>query len=107
MPATRADAVALAAARWDDGSFLDELRAMVAIPTESQEPERRPDLARYLAEVIEPAFRRMGYETRTFDNPDPRGGPFLVTERIEGPGLPTVLLYGHGDVVRGLADQWR
>ncbi len=30
---------------------------------------------------------------------------FLAT-RIEDPALPTVLVYGHGDVVRGLAGQW-
>src|SRR3546814_14907097 len=54
-----------------------------------------------------PAFRRMGYATEIFENEDPTGGPFLLAERIEDPSLPTVLLYGHGDVVRGLADQWR
>src|SRR3546814_19894655 len=54
-----------------------------------------------------PAFRRMGYATEIFENEDPTGGPFLLAERIEDPSLPTVLLYGPGDVVRGLADQWR
>ncbi len=108
MSVTRTDAVARAAARWDDGSFLDQLRQLVAIPSESQEPERRDDLRRYLTDGMEPAFRRMGYDPiRIFDNPDDKGGPFLVAERIEDPSKPTVLMYGHGDVVRGLADQWR
>jgi acetylornithine deacetylase/succinyl-diaminopimelate desuccinylase-like protein len=31
----------------------------------------------------------------------------LFAERIEGAGLPTVLMYGHGDVVPGHDDQWR
>jgi acetylornithine deacetylase/succinyl-diaminopimelate desuccinylase-like protein len=34
-------------------------------------------------------------------------GPILLAERIEDPGLPTVLSYGHGDVIRGLEGQWR
>src|SRR3546814_20623380 len=54
-----------------------------------------------------PAFRRRGYATEICENEDPTGGPFLLAERIEDPSLPTVLLYGHGDVVRGLADPWR
>src|SRR5690554_5923565 len=79
MSVTRTDAVARAAARWDDGSFLDQLRQLVAIPSESQEPERRDDLRRYLTDGMEPAFRRMGYDPiRIFDNPDDKGSPFLV-----------------------------
>jgi acetylornithine deacetylase/succinyl-diaminopimelate desuccinylase-like protein len=31
----------------------------------------------------------------------------LVAERHEHAGLPTVLIYGHGDVVRGYDEQWR
>lgn len=107
MNATRADAIATATALWDDGSFLADLARRVAIPSESQEPERKPDLARYLTEEIAPACAALGLEPAIFENTDPTGGPFLVATRIEDPSLPTVLLYGHGDVVRGLADQWR
>ena len=35
------------------------------------------------------------------------GPPFLVAERIEDPALLTILIYGHGDTVRGLDDLWR
>jgi acetylornithine deacetylase/succinyl-diaminopimelate desuccinylase-like protein len=31
----------------------------------------------------------------------------LLGSRIEDPGLPTVLVYGHGDVVRGEPQRWR
>ena len=34
-------------------------------------------------------------------------GPFLYAERIEDPTLPTVLCYGHGDVIRGLEGAWK
>ena len=33
-------------------------------------------------------------------------GPVLLATRIEDAKLPTVLGYGHGDVIRGLEDQW-
>ena len=33
-------------------------------------------------------------------------GPFLVARRIEGEDLPTVMTYGHGDVVAGYDTQW-
>ena len=107
MPTSRNAALAQAAACWDDGSFLDQLRGLVAIPSESQEPERRGELYRYLTEALAPVFRRMDHDVRIFDNPDGRSGPFLLAERIEDPAKPTLLIYGHGDVVRGLADQWR
>ena len=31
----------------------------------------------------------------------------MVAERIEFPEAATVLIYGHGDTIRGLDDQWR
>src|SRR3546814_7305524 len=46
-------------------------------------------------------------EWRIFDNPFPGAGPVLLAERIEGDDLPTVLGYGHGDVIRGYDEQWR
>ena len=41
--------------------------------------------------------------------PNPRAeyGPFLIARRVEDPAKPTVLTYGHGDVIRGQEDQWR
>ena len=39
---------------FDDGTFLEILGRRVAIPTESQNPERLPDLKRYLDDEIGP-----------------------------------------------------
>jgi acetylornithine deacetylase/succinyl-diaminopimelate desuccinylase-like protein len=94
-------------AGFDDGSFLEELGRRVAIPTESQVPESFPHLRRYLAEEIGPELESMGYAVSVIDNPVDGGGPFLIGRRFEGEGLPTVMTYGHGDVVRGLAGDWR
>ena len=93
-------------AYYDDGRFLEDLRRRVAIPTESQNPARRPELYRYLETEIAPALRALDYAVTIYDNPDPAGGPFLIGRRIEGSAL-TVLTYGHGDVVRGLDKDWR
>ena len=49
---------------------------------------------------MRPTFEALGF---TLPDACPRRGwPFLFAERIEDPRLPTVLGYGHGDVIRGL-----
>ena len=55
---------------------------------------------------LAPAFQRLGFATRIYDNPLPGQGPVLLATRIEDAKLPTVLGYGHGDVIRGQEDQW-
>ena len=105
MP-SREDAVALATAYFDDGSFEAELGRRVAIPSESQTREGLPHCRRYLDEEMVSAFRAMGFETRIFENPVETCGPILLATRTEDDSLPTVLGYGHGDVIRGLDDQW-
>ncbi len=103
---TREAAIENALACFDDGEYLDILSRRVAIPTESQNPERLPDLRRYLIDEVGPAFEAMGHTCTIFDNPVDGGGPVLLAERIEDAALPTVLGYGHGDVIRGYDDQW-
>ena len=49
---SRAQAIHAAERYFDDGRFFDDLARRVAIPTESQNPERAGSLARYL-EVLE------------------------------------------------------
>ena len=53
-----------------------------------------------------PALERLGFTTRIYDNPLPGQGPVLLATRIEDATLPTVLGYGHGDVIRGQEGQW-
>lgn len=105
---SRADAITRIEAYFDDGGFFEELARRIAIPTESQELARRGDLHRYLVDEIGPALDRLGFSIAVHPNPDdPDGPPFLVARRHEDANLPTVLVYGHGDVVRGYDDQWR
>jgi acetylornithine deacetylase/succinyl-diaminopimelate desuccinylase-like protein len=100
---TRENAVARAEAYFDGGGLKADLTRRVAIPTESQNPERRADLDLYLEAEMRPVLEKLGFACRVLDE---RGWPFLVAERIEDPAAPTVLSYGHGDVIRGLEAQW-
>jgi acetylornithine deacetylase/succinyl-diaminopimelate desuccinylase-like protein len=92
--------------QFDSGEFRAALARRIAIPTESQNPERGPALAAYLHDEIQPAFEAMGFACRTLTHPRAKA-PFLWAERIEGQGLPTVFGYGHGDVIRGLEPEWK
>jgi acetylornithine deacetylase/succinyl-diaminopimelate desuccinylase-like protein len=98
---TRADALAASQSLIADGRLLDILSRRVAWQTESQEPARAPLLPRFLAEEMIPALAPMGFASEILD------GNFLIARRQEGEGLPTVLVYGHGDVVRGMEGRWR
>ncbi|MGR3470343.1 MAG: M20 family metallopeptidase [Paracoccus sp. (in: a-proteobacteria)] len=104
---TRDAAIALAESHFDGGAFQLDLAALVEHPTESQNPSARPELLRYLDDAMLQRLQALGFDCRIHDNPDPRGGPLLVGMRIEDPSLTTVLTYGHGDVIRAQADQWR
>jgi acetylornithine deacetylase/succinyl-diaminopimelate desuccinylase-like protein len=102
---TRAQAIAHADQCFASGAFRERLARRVAMPTESQNPDRAADLAAYLHEELQPAFESMGFACRTLTHPKARA-PFLYAERMEDPTLPTVLGYGHGDVIRGLDAEW-
>ncbi len=103
---TRSAAIARSDAHFDSGDFFDDLRRRVAIPTESQEPSRRPDLWRYLDEEITPSFEELGFTCETHPSPlGDDGWPFLIARRDEGADK-TAFGYGHGDVVRGYEGDW-
>lgn len=99
------DGCLAAAERWvDDGRLFDLVARRVAMPTESQEPGRSGVLGAYLDDELVPALQAMGFRCERVDE---AAGPVLIAERIESERVPTVLGYGHGDVVRGQAGRWR
>ena len=106
MPNPRRDAIEAAAAWFDAGGMLADLRRRVAFRTESQDRERAAELARYLTEEIGPSVEQLGFRWSVWENPVAGAPPMLFAERIEDPSLPTMLSYGHGDVVAGYDDQW-
>ena len=103
---TRADAIARAQALVSSGDFLKELARRVAYQTESQNAERAAPLRAYLEEELQPAFSELDFESRLVESPSGKA-PFLIAEHREDASRPTVLMYGHGDVVDGMAGEWR
>jgi acetylornithine deacetylase/succinyl-diaminopimelate desuccinylase-like protein len=105
MP-SRDGAISRALGFFDDGGYAALLSRLVAIPSTSQDPEHAAALPRYLEEGLSDWVRKLGFEATIHPNPKPGFGPILTATRIEDPSRPTILLYGHGDTVRGLDDQW-
>src|SRR6202163_592225 len=103
---SRADAIARARQHLHSGEFLAELDRRVGYPTESQNPERGDSLRAYLEDELRSAFSQLDFSTRLIESPTGKS-PFLVAEHHEDSRLPTVLVYGHGDVVPGMEGEWR
>ncbi|SMX71822.1 hypothetical protein BSP239C_00582 [Brevibacterium sp. 239c] len=79
-------------------AFFELLAARVARRTESQATGNGAAAQAYLAEEIVPELAELGFDTTIHDNPESDEHPLLIASRLEDPTLPTVLLYGHGDV---------
>jgi acetylornithine deacetylase/succinyl-diaminopimelate desuccinylase-like protein len=106
MKTARDTAVARARASFDSGEFRDVLARRVALPTESQNPDRAPVMREYLEDEIRRGFESLGFTCRILEHPKAKA-PFLLAERIESRDVPTIFSYGHGDVVRGLEPEWK
>jgi len=104
---SRQAAVKDAAQYFDGGEFILNLTRKVSFRTAS-EVEGSVDVLRdYLEREIRPECEELGFDCRILENPVVGCGPYLIAERIEDASLSTVLLYGHGDVVRGQDDSWK
>lgn len=103
---SRDTAIQHAAAQFGEGSFFDVLARRVACRTESQNPEQRPSLTAYLEDELRPTLEALGFDVAVHPNPVSMAPPLLVGRRFEDASLPTVLLYGHGDVVGGQDGHW-
>ena len=102
----RADAIARARQQLHSGEFLADLDRRVAYPTESQNPERHDCLRAYLEKELQPAFSKLDFSTRLISSPTGKH-PYLIADYRENASAPTVLMYGHGDVVDGMVGEWR
>jgi len=103
---TRTDAIARVRQSLHSGEFLRELDRRVAYPTESQNAGRDKELRAYLENELQPAFTQLGFSTRLIESPTGKA-PYLLADYRENASAPTVLMYGHGDVVDGMAGEWR
>lgn len=102
---SRSEAIARAVAYLDDGGFQTDLARRVRQPTESQTPEKAEALRTYLSGEMTDSFTALGFTCSLLET-EAAPAPFLLAVREEDPALPTVLGYGHGDVVRGMEGRW-
>ena len=91
---------------FNNGDFEAELARRIAFKTESNLAGCETALQAYLDDELVPYLSNLGFDCEIFSNPRTDAGPFLVAWRIESDDLPTVMTYGHGDVVAGYDDQW-
>jgi acetylornithine deacetylase/succinyl-diaminopimelate desuccinylase-like protein len=102
---SRQDAIARAVAYFDSGALAVDLGRRVALRTESKNKERLGEIDAYLNDEIEPYLKALGFSV-AIERLD-GAPPFLIAERFEQEGRPTVLGYGHGDVVDGMDRAWQ
>ena len=76
--------------------FLDELFGLIRIPSISSESAHKPDMIR-CAEYWRDAILSAGADKAEVMPTD--GNPIVYGEKIIDPKLPTVLVYGHYDVM--------
>src|ERR1700712_1073484 len=80
--------------------FVEELKALLRIPSISTTPERAGDTRR-AAEFVADGLRTAGMENvRLIETSTAtrEGHPLVYAEWMHAPGKPTVLCYGHFDV---------
>jgi acetylornithine deacetylase/succinyl-diaminopimelate desuccinylase-like protein len=76
--------------------FLEELFGLIRIPSISSEADKKEEMIR-AAEYWKRSLREAGAErTEIFET---NGNPVVYGEKIIDPNLPTILVYGHYDVM--------
>jgi hypothetical protein len=105
--AEREHVVAAALGYVREGGFFAEMEPRIAIASESARPDPLEDNLRYLDGEMRPLLEGMGFHCQLIANPVDARLPALFAERIENPRRPTILIYGHGDVLWGMAGDWK
>ncbi|HMX03239.1 MAG TPA: peptidase dimerization domain protein, partial [Chitinophagales bacterium] len=72
--------------------LLDELFALLRIPSVSADPKYKADVAR-TAHAVADSLRAAGADNVRVNATE--GHPIVTAEKIINPSLPTVLCYGH------------
>ena len=84
----------LAYVRRSHERYLDELKALIAIPSVSANPQYRSDMERCATLLVE-RMRGIGFQAELLKTD---GAPFAYGRYGHDPAKPTVLIYGHYDV---------
>jgi acetylornithine deacetylase/succinyl-diaminopimelate desuccinylase-like protein len=91
---------AVAYAKDHGARFVEELKALLRIPSISTDPEHAGDVRR-AAEFVAAELRRIGMEHVELietTTPERVGHPLVYADWMNAPGKATVLCYGHYDV---------
>jgi acetylornithine deacetylase/succinyl-diaminopimelate desuccinylase-like protein len=115
--ATNGVGAAVAFAQENKGRFVEELKALLRIPSISTDPERVGDVRR-AAEFVAAELKRIGMENvrliETTSTKHPKGHPLVYADWLhaapaaDGKSKPTVLCYGHYDVQPAEPlDEWK
>jgi len=90
--------------------FVEELKALLRIPSVSTAPEHVGDV-RKAAEFVADGLRQVGMENVRLietSTAEREGHPLVYGDWLKAPGKPTVLLYGHYDVQPAEPlDEWK
>ena len=86
---------AVSFARENQSRFLEELKALLRIPSVSTLPEHKGDVRR-AAEFVAAELRRIGMEN--VELIETSGHPLVYADWLHAAGKPTCLAYGHYDV---------
>jgi acetylornithine deacetylase/succinyl-diaminopimelate desuccinylase-like protein len=86
---------AITYARQNYPRFLDELKALLRIPSISTLPEHKGDCRR-TAEALVAELKRIGMENARLIETEEH--PLVYADWLHAPGKPTALCYGHYDV---------
>ncbi len=103
----RENAISRAEQFFDDGSFFTLLSKRVSINTGSRTNDRKSSMLEYLEKEMIPSLEKIDFICRVMENPEEPCAPFLIASRIENETFPCILIYGHGDTVPGMDDQWK
>ncbi len=104
---SRAELLSQVDAYFESGGLATDLARRVAYRSESDTGQCPPALRDYLEQEMQPLLQSLGFVCEVLPNPVANAGPLLLARLIEDPNLPTVLSYGHGDVVSGQESAWR
>ncbi|WP_152054401.1 dipeptidase [Tautonia marina] len=75
--------------------FEEQLKDLIRIPSVSAQPDHNADTRR-AAEFVLNDLKGMGVEAELIEFPN--GHPIVFGQKLDAPGKPTLLVYGHYDV---------